>query len=227
MSIYSLDSGYIFIFYTEEKMKKFSDELSETLLEKLGNAPDQICMEDLLQYAFEWCTDKLTDILNTQTELRFYQAIFLLHEFSCHFTTSQPKKAPIPAMDEQDYALYRRTLKLCLEHACELNLSAEKSFSLSYLNEIDTTVENILYWGANAYNFSNLLAEEKMCTGSTHFRLEAPNGICFRRNSSLEFFQMEMLRDKAISSLLVSDKSCFSDFVAAAKNCLGIEYEHI
>lgn len=227
MSIYSLDNGCIFIFYSEDKMKKNSDELSRAIIKKFGNVPDQSPIKDMLQYSFEWCADKLTAILNDQTELRFYQAIFLLHEFSCHFTSNHPKTSPVPKISIEEYALYRRTLKLCLEHACDLNLSDDKAFSFSYFDEIDTIIETILYWGGEAYFFSNLLAEEKMYKGSVHLRSEVPGKVSFQRNPYFEFFQMEMSRDTAISSVLVSDKSWFSDFATATKNCLGIEFDHI
>lgn len=227
MSIHVLNNGHIFLFYKEQKKESLFSELLSAIITKFENKFNQSHIEELLHYAFDWCVNKLIDILNTQTELRFYQTLFLLHEFSCHFTTDNPKKSPIPEMNMQDYALYRRTLKLCLEHACELNLSSENAFEFSYLNEIDGTVESILYWGAEAYNFSNLLAEEKMHKGTISIKLGAEKKISFQRNSYLNFKQLEMLGSGIVPSLLVADERCFADFVIALKSCMKIEYNNI
>lgn len=230
MSLYSLNNEYIFLFYEVEKKQLLYDELLKAVFLEFKEKLHQIHIdvEEILQYAFNWCADRLVEFLNTQTELRFYQALFLLHESSCHYSAKHPKKSPIPEkMDVQDYAIYRRALKLCLEHACELNLSSENKFTPSYLNEIDAIAEDVLYWGVEAYNFSNMLAEEKMYKGTIAIKIDNENKIFFRRNSYIHFKQLEMSGDQAITSLVATDEKCFSDFVLALKNCMEIEYEHI
>lgn len=230
MSVYNLDNEYFFLFYEEEKKQALYDELLKAIFMEFGEKLHQsrIYVDEILQYAFNWCADRLVEILNTQTELRFYQALFLLHESGCDYSTKHPKQSPIPEeMDVQDYALYRRALKLCLEHACELTLSSENKFSPSYLNEIDATVEDVLYWGVEAYRFSNMLAEEKMYKGTITIKRDDENKIFFQRDSYIHFKQLEMAGDPAITSLLAADEKWFSDFVIALKNCMGIEYENI
>lgn len=125
---------------------------TEALVSKYGTGSfKQDQTKEILQYAFNYYTERLVGILNRQTELRFYQAIFFLHEITCHFTTEFPNQSPVSVMNPQDYAIYSRVLKLCLEHACEVDIKFEHSFGSQYLNEIDATLEQILYIGAEAY----------------------------------------------------------------------------
>lgn len=228
MSVYDLESGYIFIFYGENVRLKWEKMLAEALISHFG---DSLIMrdltEDVLKYAFNWNANRLIELLNHQKELRFYQALFLLHEFSCHFTSRYPRESPIPQMELQDFALYRRVLKLCLEHACELSLNSNNPFAFSYLSEIDESMEDIFCLGFQAYYFSFYLAEEKMCKGTIMVKNDEESGITFERVAIFQFLQSEMKAETSNLLYRVSDVNACTDFVRALKECFEINYEHI
>ncbi|MET7001627.1 hypothetical protein ABR189_29865 [Chitinophaga sp. H8] len=129
-------------------------------------------------------------------------------------------------MDLQDYAIYRRVLKLCLEHACDVEIKFEHSFSLVYLDEIASVLEQILYIGAEAYYFSSYLAEEKMSATGIDILYE-DNCFTFRRSFYQEFLQLEMMGNSQHSSLAVFNNQCFTEFQATLKKCFSIEYKDI
>lgn len=72
-------------------------------------------------------------------------------------------------MDDQDFAIYRRRLKLCLEQACDIPLQRNVAFpGPEFLKSKEIIIEDLLYLGGFLYEFANLLAQQHMiedCVG--------------------------------------------------------------
>ena len=171
MPIYDLDGGAIFVYYNDKTIDQIDYLLSKKLIK--SKAKD---IESTLSYSFSWCTQRMLELLKSQTDVRFFQAIFLLHEFSSSYTITQPGKSPVPGIGNWDFGVYRRTLKLCLEQACSLPLFSKEPFSINYIEFIEPILCELLYLGSQAYSFSAALTEEKLVPGS--FRLSFEQGSC-------------------------------------------------
>jgi hypothetical protein len=131
MPIFNFENGYLFAYFNNKTRDQIDFLLSKELKKEYEQKRwGEKCTEGALLFAFEWCSNKLLDILNLQTDLRFYQAIYLLHEVSCFYSEHYPEKSPVEEISSIDYAIYRRVLKICLEHACDIPIEYNKSFLL-------------------------------------------------------------------------------------------------
>jgi hypothetical protein len=129
MPIYFLPNGRLFAAYHDKPKLKYRPVISKLLIEKFGKKDftTQEVTEPLF-FAFDWYSNEFLKILNEQNEVSFYQAIFGLHEFASKSYQENPNKSPIPQMDDWNFAVYRRILKLCLEQACDIPLVRNVAF---------------------------------------------------------------------------------------------------
>lgn len=164
MPIYYLPNGRLFAYYHDKPKLKFRPIISRLLIEKFGKGPFETAqVTEALCFCFDWYSNKFMEILKEQNEVSFYQALFGLHEFSSRSHQENPNTSPLPQMNDQDFAVYRRILKLCLEQACDILLVRNIAFPTpEFLKSKELIIEDLLYLGDFFYQFSDLLAQQHM-----------------------------------------------------------------
>lgn len=227
MPIYDVDGGPLFVYYNQRTVDQV-DYLLSKRLEKYysGLSESERNVENVLFFCFRWCSKKMLELLHAQTQVNFFQAIFLLHEISCPYTEIHPGISPVPAIGNLDFGIYRRVLKLCLEQACDLDLKDTDPFSLSYLEVIEPVLGELIYLGSLANQFSAYLAEEKLSKESFLFSFEKGR-YKIQRSQSSELRAFQMLSYIKNYKSDAYDKSALDNFVHAAKNCFEVEFDKV
>lgn len=227
MPIYFTPDNKLIAGYDKEPIKKFRPIISKLLIEKFGKGPFETkVVTEALFFTLDWYACQLLAILKNETELSFYQGLFMLHEFSCEFHRKKPNKSPIPQLSDQDFALYRRILKLCLEQACDIPLKGGKLLTPKYLKSKEKIFEDILYLGDFIYACSNLLAQQHLIEDCVDLKYTKESQYYFDHKHHYGFIIDETL--KSIEEHLkkaVTGENDFDDFIQASKKCLGVEYD--
>ncbi|WP_316763697.1 hypothetical protein [Pedobacter aquatilis] len=230
MPIYYLPNGRLFAYYHEKPKLKFRPIISHLLIEKFGKGPfsTEVITETLF-FAFDWYSQEFMKILNEQNEVSFYQALFGLHEFASKSHQENPNKSPIPQMDDQDFALYRRILKLCLEQACDIPLVRNIPFPTpEFLKSKELIIEDLMYLGDFLYEFSDLLAQQHMIEDCVDLLFTDKDLFYFTYKHHYGFIIQETLKE--INSHLdeaIIGGNDFEDFKTALEHCHGMSYEQI
>ncbi len=134
MPIYYTTEGKLIAWYRDDTIKKYRPIISNLLIEKYSKGPFlENEMSEILFFTLKWYEQEFLKILQNENELTFYQGLFLLHEFSCAFQQERPNTSPVKELNEKEFAVYRRILKLCLEQACDLKLVSKEMASAEYL----------------------------------------------------------------------------------------------
>lgn len=228
MPYYSLPDGKFFAKYEQNSIDRFRLDFSKELKEKYGeraHSPDEI--SEILSFSFDWYSVRFMNLLNSQEEVAFFQVLFGLHEFASKAQQMNPNVSPIPQMSVQDFAVYRRVLRLCLEHACEMKLLRNGTFpDVDFLDKKQEIIYDILYLGDFLYEFADLIAMQKLVEDSIELRFN---------NEGLFYFTRKHHYDEAIKSLFsdlsehlaqaIIENNAQEDFMEAFRECHGIGIE--
>lgn len=228
--MYYLPNGRLFAYYHEKPKLKFRPVISRLLIKKFGKGPfttEQIT--EALFFAFDWYSAEFLKILNKQNEVSFYQALFGLHEFASKSHQENPNKSPVPQMNDQDFAIYRRILKLCLEQACDIPLVRNIPFPTSqFLKSKELIIEDLLYLGDFLYEFSDLLAQQHMIEDCVDLLFTDKDLFYFTYKHHYGFVIEQTLKEiNAHLEEAVIGTDDFEDFKNALKKCHGVTYEQI
>lgn len=227
MPVYNLDNGPLFVYFDQSTTDRVDDLLSVDLQKYfLEVAESERTVEKALAFSFEWCSQKMLEVLRGQRQVCFFQTIFVLHELSCPYTETQPGISPVPAIGNWEFGIYRRVLKLCLEQACDLVLTNAGEFSLGYIDAIEPVLSELICLGSLAIEFSSFLAEEKLSKGS--FLLSFDKGrYDFQRTERSKLRSFRLLSYVKRYKTDAYDRSAVDNFVRAVSNCFGIEFDKI
>ncbi len=227
MPIYYTTKGELIAWYQKNTIEKYRPIISEELITKYGIGPfEESQINEILFYTLDWYQQKFLDVLRNENELTFYLGLFLLHEFSCHFQQENPNVSPIIELNDKEFAVYRRILKLCLEQACEFKLVSGKLSSKEYLKEKEDIIDELLYLGDFIFACSNLLAEQQLIEDCVDLKFTKDNLFYFDRKHHYDFLITELMNSlKSHIDMAVTGENDLDDFKKATKNCLGVEYD--
>lgn len=230
MPFYYLPNGNFFAKYDQASIAKVRSVFSNELKEKFGEGPyssEEICT--ILDFSFEWYSNKFVEILNSQEEVAFFQVLFGLHEFASKAQQTNPNVSPIPEMSAQDFAIYRRVLRLCLEHACELKLLRKYPFpDLEFLEKKEEIISDILYLGDFLYLFAELIAMQKLIEDSIELKFNNEGLFYFTRKhhySEVVNYLLSDVREHLAHAVI--DSSGQDDFRTAFRECHGVGIEEL
>ncbi|TPD69913.1 hypothetical protein [Flavobacterium microcysteis] len=226
MPIYFTPEGRLVAWYQKNTIEKYRPIISRKLIDKYGKGPfDEAQINKILFYTLDWYQQKFIKILQNENELTFYQGLFLLHEFSCAFQQENPNVSPIKELDNKEFAVYRRILKLCLEQACDLKLVSSRPSSIEYLKEKEDVIDQLLYFGDFIFACSNLLAEQQLIEDCIDLKFTSDNQFYFDHKHYYGFLITKLMDSfKSHIDMAVTGKNDLNDFIAASKKCLGVEY---
>ena len=227
MPIYFTADHKLIAGYDKGPINKFRPLISKELIHKFGTGPFEAeKITKALFFCLEWYTEEMLKILRSENDLAFFQDLFMLHEFSCEFHRSAPNKSPIPQLSDQDFAMYRRVLKLCLEQGCDIPLRTGQVNTPKYLKSKENIIEDLLYLGEFVYLFSNLLAQQHLVEDCVDLKFTDEQLYYFDHKHHYGFIIDEILKEIPDHlSKAVIDKNAFNDFIKAAKTCLDVDYD--
>jgi len=226
MPIYYTPDGKLIAWYQDNTIKKYRPIISNLLIEKYSKGPfSEKEMTEILFFTLKWYQTEFLKILQRESELTFYQGLFLLHEFSCVFHQERPNTSPVKEIDVKEFAVYRRILKLCLEQACDLKLVSKEIASAEYLKSKEDIIDNLLYLGDFIFACSNLIAGQSMIEDCVDLKFTNENQFYFDHKHQYGFVINELMKSyKDHIDRAITGKNDFEDFTKATKECFGIEY---
>ncbi|MFC4686570.1 hypothetical protein ACFO4P_06440 [Epilithonimonas pallida] len=229
MPIYFTPNGRLIAWYDETAINKFRPLLSAELIEKFGQGSyNEEEIKNILFFSLEWFQSNFLKVLSTQIDSAFYLGLFLLHDFSCLFHSENPNYSPIKQMRNQDFAVYRRVLKLCLEQACDLELKSGKIGSKEYLKEKEPIIDELLYLGDFMFAISNLLAEQHLVEDCIDLKFTEEDLFYFDHKHHYEFIINEFgkIHPEHLKEAVV-DGNHIQEFKDAFKNCFKTDFNNI
>ena len=139
MSHIFIDEYPILTFEFEPFIDKYWNiGLSQYIIEQYGNSTtyDHEKVEKILMSCFEYFIGQFKDLILKQDTEIFFKSVFLFHEASIALYIKQLEGFQLPEVIESDFPRYQRVLKLILEQACDIELTAKKG--LDYKEIINT-----------------------------------------------------------------------------------------
>lgn len=230
MPYYRLPDGKFFAKYEQASIDRFrldfSKELKERYCEGAHTAEE---INAILSFSFDWYSNRFIELLNSQEDVAFFQVLFGLHEFASKAQQTNRNVSPIPQMSAQDFAIYRRVLRLCLEHACELKLFRNNTFpDLEFLEKKEGIICDILYLGDFLYEFADLIAMQKLIEDSIELKFNDDGLFYFTRKHHYNEVVNCLFSDiKEHLAHAVIDNQGQDDFRTAFRKCHGIGIEEL
>lgn len=227
MPIYYTPEGKLLAWYNQKTIQKYRPLISAELIKEFGRGPyDEQQMTKILFFTLDWYQNQFLDVIRNETELAFYQGLFLLHEVSCEFQQKFPNVSPVMEMDSKQFAVYRRVLKLCLEQGCDLKLTSEPPGGAEYLKIKEDTIDVLLYFGDFIFACSNLLAEQHLIEDCADLRFTDEDLYYFDHKHHYGFLIKELLNSlNGHLDHAVTGDDDLNDFKAAVNDCLGVDYD--
>lgn len=180
MPIYCTPEGKLIAWYEKNTIEKYRPIISNLLIVKYSKGPfSQAQITETLFYTLNWYQEQFLSLLQNENQHTFYLGLFLLHEFSCDFHMENPNNSPIEQIDNLEFAVYRRILKLCLEQACDLKLTMGVTSSIEYLKSKENTIDELLYLGDFIFTCSNLLAEQQLIEDCIDLKFTLKKSVLF------------------------------------------------
>nr|WP_315171354.1 hypothetical protein [uncultured Flavobacterium sp.] len=226
MPIYFTPEGRLIAWYQKNTIEKYRPIISKKLIDLYGKGPfEESQINKILFYTLDWYQNQFMNILQNEDELTFYQGLFLFHEFSCLFQQENPNTSPVKELDNKQFAVYRRILKLCLEQACDINLVSGEPSSIEYLKGKENVIDELLYLGDFIFACSNLLAEQQLIEDCVDLKFTPENQFYFDHKHHYGFLISELIDSfKEHVDMAVTGNNDLNDFITASKECLGVEY---
>lgn len=158
--------------------QKIRTSLGQRLFAIFGEGPfDGVLISHIFQEAINWYSSELSKKLDAQIEATFFQAVFRLHEMALKQSISRPNKSPIPQINDFEFALYSKALRIFLEYSCKLKLTKAKQLNLDYLKSQEDFLDEILVLAQEMYRVSSAISLNKMVFDSV--KVESKEGALF------------------------------------------------
>ncbi|KQT20679.1 hypothetical protein ASG22_17040 [Chryseobacterium sp. Leaf405] len=229
MPIYFTPDGRLISWYNEIAINKYRPLLSIELIKKFGKGNYSLDeMKNILFFSLDWFEEKFLEVIRSQTDSAFYLGLFFLHDYSCDFHSENPNYSPIAQMRNQDFAVYRRVLKLCLTQACDLELNSHRHGSEHYLKEKELIIDELLYLGDFMFTISNLLAEQHLVEDCIDLKFTDEDLFYFDHKHHYEmiFKEFGTMHPEHLKEAII-DQNHFNEFKNAFKKCFETDFNNI
>lgn len=152
------------ISYDSSAKDKYWTALSQFLIGKHGknHFTDHQKVEEILLDGFNFLVDKFKNLIYKENEFKFYLYIFYLHEESIKIHLKILGGLKLKQINEYEFAMYRRILKLILEQGCDVDMNWGGTLTGNEVLEMDEKIQELLYIGTWLYGFADFIAFQKM-----------------------------------------------------------------
>ncbi|MDP4201120.1 MAG: hypothetical protein Q8861_00370 [Bacteroidota bacterium] len=167
------EDGHPILTYEESLSEIYWTQLSEYLRGKYSDQDfsNNELTETILKDAFQFLADKFKDILLLETSISFYMYAFYLHEESINLYFKTLEGYRFVGIQENEFALYRRILKLVLEQGCEIDLNWG-TLSIRGARRQEIVLQHLIYIATWLYDLSDRIANCKMIENCYKIEIE-------------------------------------------------------
>ncbi|WP_165043797.1 hypothetical protein [Dysgonomonas sp. ZJ709] len=157
------EDGHVVITYETSLKDIYWVELSNYLREKYtdDDFADKNQTESILKDAFQYLVDLFRNKIHHEVHFSFYSHIFKLHEESIKLLLKAQVGYVLSQIEENEFSIYRRILKLVLEEGCAIDLDWGMITNEEALR-IENVLEHLIYLGTMMYELSENLSYNKM-----------------------------------------------------------------
>ncbi|MGK7648623.1 hypothetical protein ACSQ7D_01220 [Capnocytophaga sp. G1920] len=141
------------------------DEISQIIKNKYFIKTEEIydynIIKDILYDIFNFFCDRIDDLIKKENRFSFYLYCIYINEGMSNIYMKQIKEKHILKIDEQDFILMRRSLKIIIEQSVKYNLIGCNNFSFEIENNINEYIDyldKLLLVTKEAIKISELIA---------------------------------------------------------------------
>jgi hypothetical protein len=144
--------------------KKFWSKLSQFIISTYGDnaVKKHKIVESILLDSFQFFVQEFKKIVLNEQHFTFFQYAYWLHEESINIYEKTLGGYKLVQIDESEFAVYRRILKLILEQGCDIELNFGKKPTTKELAEFELKLQDLIYLGNWIYKFADCIAFQKM-----------------------------------------------------------------
>lgn len=207
--------------------QKYWTALSQYLITKHGKQhfTEHAKVEEILLDGFQFLVDEFRKLLQPENSLKFYLYIFWLHEESIKLYVKTLDGFKLEEIDENEFAMYRRILKLILEQGCNTDLEWGKFPNAEELKMMDDKIQELLYLGTWIYGFADFIAFHKMVEECHDIKFDEKDLLMvdWQYHYGETYNQLfPMLREDYVKGTF--DKGSIHELKAAIESCFGVDY---
>lgn len=214
--------------YDYSAREKYWTALSHYLIYKYGNQRfiEHMKVEEILLDGFQFLVDEFRKLLHSEKLLKFYLYVFWLHEESIKLYIKTLSGLELEGIDGNEFAIYRRILKLILEQGCDIDLDWGKFPNAEELKMMDGKIQDLIYLGTWIYRFADFIAFQKMVEECHCIKFDKTNllVIDWQHNYGEIYHQLfpTLNKDYAEGAF---DENSVHELKEAIESCFGIEYD--
>ncbi|MHC1690713.1 MAG: hypothetical protein AB9833_07750 [Bacteroidales bacterium] len=211
--------------------EKYWTELSKNLIEKYGNQrfTESIKVEEILIDGFQYFVEQFRTLILSDVSYRFFVYTFHLHEESIKlyrtilegYTLNKTRDK----IDDNEFAIYRRILKLILEQGCDIDLQRGSVPTKQDFWHMNDKIQNLIYLGTWIYSFAELIAFQKMVEDCHSIEFDESNllMIDWQYHYGKTYIQLfPMLRDDYSKGTY--DENAIDELIATINKCFSVDY---
>lgn len=209
---------------------KYWPILTDLIKKEIGNSEikDPNSVEVLLKDCFTKLCNILNDKINSEKRASFYIFCKNLHEDSIELWLLQTQEKSLD-INEEDFAVSRRILKIILEQSTKIELIGCQNFKVEINTNIDyftEFLEEVLYIGTWCFTLSEYIAKSQLFPFSTGIKIENNelNVLTYQPYPELFSFIFNEL-PKHNSKIVLSDS--IIEFKEIIRDNYGVSYDDL
>ncbi|MBL7706838.1 MAG: hypothetical protein JNM21_14925 [Taibaiella sp.] len=184
-------------------------------------------VQEILKDGFDYLIETFQQLISAENSFTFFLYVYYLHQESLQIWEKSMSGLKLTKINETDFALYRRILKLVLEQGCDQDLLWGKvPQTAKEVNRIERIVQELIYLGECLYMFAEHIAYQSM--------VEECQQISFDREGNL-LIDWRHHYGKAYEQLSPSlaeqyegatfDQNAVQEFKLKIEECFKIKYD--
>lgn len=227
MARVKIENNIILSFDYSHKDKYWKD-LSAFLIQKYGSGPikEHQLVETILLDCFHYMVDKFKELVFDEKNFKFFLYVFWLHEESIKLYIKTLRGFKIHTIDETEFAIYRRVLKLILEQGCAIDLEWGEMPSGEAVLAMDEKIQRLLYLGNWMYGFAESIAFQKMVEDCHEIRFNNEGMLVVDWQYHYgEAYQQLFPKLSIDYEKGTYDEHAVKELRSAIENCFGVNYD--
>lgn len=228
MAKLNIHDNIILTFEYEPYVGIYWTRLSNFIIEKYGENEfnDSSEVENILLDSFQFLVNEFRELIQEETSFSFFLYTFFLHEQSLDFLTKTREGLPYGEVDENDFSIYRRILKLILEQGCDIDLIWGNLPTGQQVFQMDEKIQRLYYLGSWIYTFADYIAYQKMIGDAQTVDFDASHAIGVEWQKHYGKVYEEIFQQLNVDYANgVYDVSANDDLKQAINTCFNIEYD--
>lgn len=221
--------NHVVLTYDMSLRTKYWTALSTYIARKHGKEKfiDHSKVEEILKDGFQFLVEEFRLLALSENGFTFYKYVFWLHEESIRLMMKIRDGYKQDQISEEEFARYRRILKLILEQGCDVDMVWGPKLSSELVHEMDDKIQHLLYLGTWIYEFSDYIAHHKMVENYHYIRFNDSDDIVIDWH-----FHFGQAYDKLLPHIrsdyegAVFDEEAMNELREALESCFGIDYDY-